>query len=120
MIGDLNAVVGNAVTFWGAQWPKVNSLSGGPAPKTFKGFADMTSTTPPTCGRTWATDLRTSAPPASVPSFMAVIASSSITKSGAIISDNVPKIVMVQTDPGYGPSLDQTGTGTVVAVLCGS
>jgi len=119
VIGDLNATVLNAVTFWGAQWAKVNSLSGGPAPAAFKGFADMTSTTPPACGGTWATDSgNSSGPPASVPPFMAVIASSSITKSGATISGDVRKLVIVKTNPGYGPSPGHTGTGTVVAVLC--
>jgi len=121
VIGDLNAAVGNAVTFWGAQWAKVNSLSGGPAPAAFKGFADQTSTAPPACGGSWITDPgNSSGPPASVPPFMAVIASSSVTMSGATISGNVPKIVIVKTNPGYGPSPGQTGTGTVVAKLCGS
>ena len=49
---------------------------------------------------------------------MAVIASSSITKSGATISGNVPKIVIVKTNPGYEPSPGHAGTGTVVAVFC--
>ena len=121
VIGDLNAAVGNTVTFWGAQWAKVNSLSGGPAPRAFKGFADQTSTAPPTCGGSWITDPgNSSGPPASVPPFMAVIASSPVTKSGATISGDVPKIVIVKTNPGYGPSPGQTGTGTVVAKLCGS
>jgi len=121
VIGDLNASVGNTVTFWGAQWAKVNSLSGGSAPRAFKGFADITSTTPPTCGGTWTTDPgNSSGPPATVPSFMAVIVSSSITKSGATISGNVPKMVVVKTDPGYAPSPGHAGTATVVAVLCGS
>jgi len=118
VIGDLNAAVGSPVTFWGAQWAKVNSLSGGPAPNSFKGFAD---TAPQTCGGSWTSRPGNSSnPPDSVPPFMAVIASSSITKSGATISGDVPKIVIVKTNPGYGPSPGHTGTGTVVAVLCAS
>ena len=118
MIGDLNAAVGSPVTFWGAQWAKVNSLSGRPAPNSFKGFAD---TAPQTCGGSWTSRPGNSSnPPDSVPPFMAVIASSSITKSGATISGDVPKIVIVKTNPGYGPSPGHTGTGTVVAKLCGS
>jgi len=121
VIGNLNAVGGNSVEFWGAQWAKHNSLSGGPAPNAFKGFADMTSTAPPTCGGTWTTDPgNSSGPPASVPAFMAVIASSSITMSGPTISGNIPKIVIVKTNPGYAPDPGHPGTGTVVAVLCGS
>jgi len=119
VIGDLNATAGNAVTFWGARWAKDNSLSGGPAPHAFKGFADTTSTTSPACGGTWTADPgNSSGPPDSVPSYMPVIVSSSVTESGATISGNVSKIVIVKTNLGYGPSPGQTGTGTVVAVLC--
>jgi len=118
VIGDLNAVVGNTVTFWGAQWAKVNSLSGGPAPAAFKGFAD---TAPQSCGGSWTSDpANSSNPPDTVPPFMAVIASISINNSAPTISGDVPKIVIVKTNPGYGPSPGQTGTGTVVAKLCGS
>src|SRR6267378_1891035 len=42
-IGDLDAVVGNKVTFWGAQWWKENHLSGGRAPASFKGFVNCTN-----------------------------------------------------------------------------
>jgi hypothetical protein len=120
VIGDGNAVVGNSVIFWSAQWAKANSLSGGPAPAAFKGFASHTSTTPPTCGGTWTTPPGNSSnPPATVPSFMVVIAASSITQSGPTISGNIPRLVIVKTNPGYGPAPGHTGTGTVVAVLCG-
>jgi hypothetical protein len=120
VIGDGNAIVGNSVTFWSAQWAKANSLSGGPAPAAFEGFASHTSATPPTCGGTWTTPPGNSSnPPATVPSFMAVIAASSITKSGNTISGNIPRLVIVKTNPGYGPAPGHTGTGTVVAVLCG-
>jgi hypothetical protein len=117
VIGDLNAAMGSSVTFWGAQWAKSNSLSGGPAPNAFKGFADSA---PQTCGGSWTSDPgNSSKPPDNVPSYMAVIASSSISKSGPTISGNVPRIVIVQTNPGYGPAPGHTGTGTVVAVFCG-
>jgi hypothetical protein len=49
---------------------------------------------------------------------MAVIASSSITKSGSTTSGNIRAIVIVKTDPGYAPDPGHPGTGTVVAVLC--
>ncbi len=118
VIGDRNAVVGSRVEFWGAQWAKMNSLSGGAAPRAFKGFADMTSK-PPRCGAGWSTDPgNSSAPPKSVPSFMGVIVSSSVTMSGSIISGNTPAIVIVKTDPGYAPNPGHAGKGTVVAVLC--
>ena len=119
VIGDGNAVVGNRVTFWGAQWAKLNSLSGGPAPASFKGFASSTSPNPPNCGGTWTSNPgNSSGPPSSVPSYITVIVASSITKSGPTISGNIPEMVIVQTDPGYGPNPGHAGTGTVVAVFC--
>jgi hypothetical protein len=117
VIGDLNAVVGGSATFWGAQWWELNSLSDGPAPDSFKGFVNRGST-PPSCGSTWATDPgNSSGPPNSIPSYMAVIVSSSIAKSGEIISGNIRQIAIVRTDAGYAPNTGHAGTGTVVALL---
>ncbi len=118
VIGDRNAVVGSQVEFWGAQWAKLNSLSGGAAPRAFKGFANRT-TSPPRCGAGWSTTPgNSSGPPSSVPRFMAVIVSSSVIQSGSTISGNTPAIVIVKTDPGFAPNPGHAGTGTVVAVLC--
>jgi hypothetical protein len=119
VIGDNNAIVGSHVTFWGAQWAKSNSLSGGSAPSSFKGFANSTSTSPATCGGTWTSDPGNSAgAPAAIPEFITVIVSSSITKSGSVISGNNRKLVIIRTDPGYGPSPGQAGTGTVYSIVC--
>ena len=116
VIGDLDAAPGQAVTFWDAQWAKDNSLSGGAAPDAFKGF---TSTVPKTCGGNWTTGPGNSPnPPGTIPQFITVIASSKITQSGSIITGDIPKIVIVQTNPGYGPSPGHAGTGTVLAVVC--
>jgi hypothetical protein len=87
-----------SVLFWGAQWSKGNSLSGGSAPNAFKGFENSTAT--PTCGSTWTTDPgNRSDPPATIPPLMAVIVSSN-------------------TNPGYAPNPGHEGTGKVVAVVC--
>jgi hypothetical protein len=119
VIGDRSAVVGKKVTFWGAQWAKSNSLSGGSAPSSFKGYANMPGTNPPACGGTWKSNPgNSSGPPDSVPSLITVIVSSKVTQSGSMISGNIPEIVTVKTDPGYGPSPGHAGTGTVVAVNC--
>jgi hypothetical protein len=119
VIGDQNSSVGSAVTFWGAQWAKDNSLSDGSAPNSFKGFAN-TPVTAPTCGGSWSSDPgNSSGPPSSVPSYTEVIVSSDLTKSGSTISGNIVEIVIVKTNPGYGPDPGHAGTGTVVAVLCG-
>jgi len=106
------------VTFWDAQCAKDNSLSGGPAPAAFKGFV---STSAGGCEGSWTTQPgNSSGPPDSVPSFMAVIASGSMTNSDATISGDVQKIVIVRTDSGYGPAPGHVGTGIVVTVVCGS
>jgi hypothetical protein len=116
VIGDGNAIPGNTVTFWGAKWAKDNTLSGGAAPDSFKGFTDIV---PASCGGHWTSRPGNSShPPDTVPQFIAVIASGRVTKSGSTITGDVPKIVIVRTNPGYGASPGQTGTGTVVAVVC--
>jgi hypothetical protein len=118
VIGNGNFTPGTTVSYWGAQWAKHNSLSGGRAPRSFKGFADSTST-PPACLADWSTDPGNSSdPPDAVPEFMAVIVSSSIDKSGSTISGDTVHIVVVHTNPGYAPNPGHVGTGTVVAVIC--
>ena len=118
VIGDLNAVMGKSVTFWGAQWEKLNQLSGGTVNASFKGFANSVTTAPPRAGATWTTDPgNSSGSPASVQAYIAVIVSSKITKSGSTISGNIPRIVIVKTNAGYDNNPGHAGTGTVVAIL---
>jgi hypothetical protein len=118
VVGDKNSATGTHVTFWGAQWWKKNSLSGGASPAAFKGFALKPVT--PTCGTDWSTDPGNSAPPprGPLPEHMAVIVTSKTTKSGSKISGNTPHIVVVKTDPGYQPNPGHPGTGTVEAQVC--
>ena len=117
-IGDNNSANGTAVTYWGAQWAKQNSLSGGGAPSSFKGFAINPAT--PTCNTGWNTDPgNSSSPPAGpLPAFMGVIAAGSAGQSGSQISGTTPHIVVVQTAGGYAPNPGHAGTGTVVAQAC--
>jgi hypothetical protein len=117
VVGDQSA--GGAVTFWSHDWAERNALSGGPAPRAFKGFASDLGGATPGCGTGWTTRPGNSArPPAALPSFMAVLVSSSIVKHGASISGNTPAIVIVRTDPRYRSNPGHPGTGTVVARLC--
>jgi hypothetical protein len=53
-----------------------------------------------------------------VPAYLAVAVSSTVSQSGDTITGDVKKIVIVRTDPGYGPSPGHSGTGTIVGVLC--
>jgi hypothetical protein len=117
-IGDGNAAVGNHVTFWGAQWARLNTVSGGAAPNAFKGFASDTAE-PPACGVDWTARPGNSGnPPDSVPAFMGVLVTSSVTKHGPNVSGTTVSIVVVATDPGYAGNPGHAGTGTVVAVFC--
>jgi hypothetical protein len=120
VIGDGNASVGSSVTFWGAQWWKLNALSGGPAPASFKGFADSAETTP-ACGESWTTrpGNSSSPPQGPLPPFVEVIVASEISKSGPTISGDTTEVALVETEPGYAPNPGHAGTGTVVAILCG-
>jgi hypothetical protein len=119
VVGDRSDAVGSSVNWWGSQWAGRNSLSGGSAPDSFKGFADSLSSTPPACGGSWTSDPGNSGrPPATVPSYMAVISAGSIRKSGSTISGNVMHIVIVKTDVGYADDPGHAGTGTVIAQLC--
>jgi WD40 repeat protein len=117
VLGDQTA--SGAVEFWGDDWATVNMLSGGPAPDAFKGFAANTSE-PPACGSTWTTNPGSSSqPPAgTLPSFMGVVVSTTVSQSGSTISGDVSKIIVVTPNPGYEPDLGHLGTGTVVATFC--
>ncbi len=119
VIGDQQALVGAPVTFWGAQWWKLNSLSGDTAPASFKGFAD-TIVEPSSCGGAWTTDPGNSSdPPAGpLPPLIEVLVSSTITKSGRTISGNTTEVVLVATNPGYEGDPGHPGTGTIMGVLC--
>ena len=112
-------MIGNHVTFWGAQWAQENSLSSGTAPHSFKGFADSVNPDPAACGGTWTGSTGNSGGlPSTLPQYITVIAASSITQSGSTISGNIAMLVVVRTDPGYEPNPGHAGTGTVVDITC--
>jgi hypothetical protein len=118
VVGNLVSLTGGSnVTYWSSQWSQNNPMTSAAAPNGFKGFEDGTTT--PTCGGTWTSSPGDSSnPPATVPQFMGVIVSSSIQKNGSTITGNIKKIIVIQTDPGYGPAPGKVGTGKVVAIIC--
>jgi uncharacterized repeat protein (TIGR01451 family) len=118
VIGDNSAAVGSPVTFWDAQWWKLNSLSGGVAPAAFKGFESTPTSV--TCGTSWSTRPGNSAPPPAgpLPTDIAVIVASSIGRSGSTIFGNTVHVVIVHTNAGYAAEPGHAGTGTVVAQIC--
>jgi hypothetical protein len=127
VLGDLTvdaAEPTTQVSWWSDSWWSRNSLTGGTAPLSFKGFAgavtSLPASTPVTvCGTTFTTLPGTSPPPTrGVPSYMGVIVADSVAKSGNAIAGTWGKIVVVKTDPGYAPNAGHPGTGTVVATYC--
>jgi hypothetical protein len=115
VIGDVSAVGGAPVTFWGAQWWKDNALTGGSAPPSFKGFASGVA---PNC-LGFTTDPGNSVPPPDgpLPATIDVLVASTVQKSGEVISGTVVNIARVRVDPGYDSNPGHAGTGTVIALL---
>jgi PKD repeat protein len=114
---------GTTVTWWSHSWASLNSLSGGSAPSSFKGFAaDVTlpqMSPPELCGTSFTTRPGNSPhPPDTVPAYMGVLVPSSVTQSGSTINGTWASIVVVRTDPGYQPNPGHPGTGTIVATFC--
>ena len=118
VIGDGNAAIGATATFWSSQWNGANTVSGGVAPDSFKGFENNPAG-PTTCGGTFSTRTGNSPPPAgTVPSYTAMLVTSLVTKSGSVITGTKPAIVVVQLNAGYSPSPGHPGTAQVLAILC--
>jgi DNA-binding beta-propeller fold protein YncE len=120
VVGDRSATPGAKVTYWSSRWWKVNKLSDGTAPASFKGFASRTPNNPPQCGDTWTTSTGGSSnPPHTVPEYMVVAVASRVAQSGLTILGNVVHVVIVHTKPGHDIERDDdTGSGTVVATIC--
>jgi len=118
-IGDGSSAPGSSVEFWGAQWWKLNSVSGGTVPASFKGYAVMMDPTGP-CTGTFASDPGNSSdPPATLTDPVQALVTSDVTKSGPVISGDYTDIVLVSPNPGYEPDPGHPGTGTVIRSACG-
>ena len=77
-----------------------NSLSGGAAPSSMKGFADDPLAS--TCGSTWTTATgNSSLPPSSIPSVIYVIVSNKVTQSGSTVKGSIVHIVEVQVNKDF-------------------
>ena len=111
-----------SVNWWGSQWAKNNSFTGGGAPNSMKGFAEKPSTLPrpavelsPLAPAT----AQGSFPPAgAIPAYMGVIVSSRVSQSGSTISGDIKRIVIVRTSPGYANNPGHDGKGFIVADVC--
>ena len=119
IVGNLSGVTNATVTWWSPKWSKVNLLSGGTAPSTFKGFAGVLSSTPPIAGGTWSTSGGNSGvPPTSVPAYIAVIITTFVKQiNSTTFSGADTHIAIVRVSPGYNPATGSPGTGTLIGIL---
>jgi len=116
VVGNLSAATTSTQYFWGAQWWKMNKLSGGRAPASMKGFADSPKAM--SCGSVWTTRTgNSSAPPKTLTGTIEVIVSSHITQKGSVISGNIVHILMVKVST-YGHAPGHVGTGKIVGKVC--
>jgi PKD repeat protein len=105
-IGDVSTTGG--VTFWSPSWSLLNTLSGGSAPPSFKGFA----TTPVDTG--WLAPPGFDHVPTTVPEWMAVLLANRVTKVGDTITVTTTRTVVVHVAT-YDPAL--AGQGAIVATI---
>jgi hypothetical protein len=106
--------VGQDYTFWGALWSSQVTAGNFQANASFKGYADTVS------GSTWTSSPGNSSnPPATIGSYIGVIVSTQITKSGNQLTGNIVETVVLKVDnlAGYAPDPGHSASGIVVAVV---
>lgn len=106
---------GTDYTFWGAQWAKQVTGGSYAANASFKGYAATVSAD----GKSWSTSPGGSSnPPGTVSTYIGVLVSTSIAKSGSRISGNSTQTVILKVDnpAAYGPVPGHPGTGVMVAL----
>ncbi len=119
VIGDVEAhAVNDIVNFWGSQWWKNNTMSGGSSSgvASFKGYADSSTNV---CGGTW-TSLpgNSSNPPETIPDDVLIIVTSKVIKNGNAISGDIKQMVTVHHDGVYQDNPGHHGGGKVINVVC--
>jgi hypothetical protein len=112
VVGDDSAIVNQQVSFWGAQWWKESVISSGETHASFKGWATEIDNV--NC--TFTTRPGNSPPPPDgpLPDVMLVAVTTSVTKSGPVISGSIQRYAVVETNPGYDDNPGHEGTGKVV------
>jgi hypothetical protein len=104
----------NGVDFFDSDWWKANSLSGGPAPASFKGYADGYSAL--AAGGTWtASPGGSNKAPAEVPSYMGVVIASRVTADASgVITGDIQRIAILHVDH-YVRTVGQSGSGSLLS-----
>ena len=117
-IGDGNATVNSAVSFWGSRWWKDNQISTASAPPAFKGYAVTVDAK--ACTFQTTTGNSASPPDGPLPPVITVLVTSSVTQSGSTVSGKITEFALVATNDGYDSNPGHPGTGTVIGILpCG-
>ena len=111
VIGDVNGVEGADVTLWGAQWWKLNDISGPDGPASFKGYA----LTIDAVNCTFTSRPGDSPPPPDPPldGLIPVLVTAKVWKEGPVIKGTIKAFGTVAIDPGYDDNPGHEGTGTV-------
>lgn len=120
VVGDGSAVEDATVTFWSSEWHHENTVSGGPAPASFKGFASRPSG-PTDCATTtsWRSSGGNSADaPDEVPEYTAMLVTDSVERNGRGIVGSSVSIAIVRVDSGYQSEPGHSSTATVLGFLC--
>jgi hypothetical protein len=124
VIGNVSAgnpTNGASVDFYGQNWGRDNSFSGGSAPSGLNGYVQTSGGY--ACGATWSTSTKSTAtPPSTIPNYMLVIVSAKVTQSGTTISGTIAHIVVVAVNSGYSSSgmcqQSGEGSGKIVETVC--
>ena len=126
--------IGQDVNFWGHSW--ADQVAGGDyaANPSFKGFANQTgayarceagshaSSAPVLDQGCWSTKGGNSFPPASLPTYIGVLVSTAVGKSGSVIFGNIAGLAVLQVDatPAYSNNPGHPGYGHLVALDLGA
>jgi hypothetical protein len=112
--GGIN--LGMDLNFWGSQWAKQVVAGNYSAGASFKGYASVLNS----AALTWlASPGNSSAPPATISQYIAVIVTTNATKSGNKISGNIDKVVILKVDnpSGYANDPGHPASGVVQTIV---
>jgi hypothetical protein len=103
----------NNINFYDARWSQDNPMSGGPGPKSFKGFADSVTALAP--GGTFTASAGGSVrPPQNVPIYLGVAVTGKVTDSSGVETGTIEKIAIIHVNL-YVATVGGSGHGSLVS-----
>lgn len=103
--------IGQRIIFWGEHWWDAVTLGESAKVKDFKGYADAVT------GLNWTTKPGNSKPPQSIASYISVIVTANVTRSGGQITGDIVGHVILRVDSNYRDVPAQPVYGVVVALV---